>query len=158
MFLVTNQSGIALGRFREKDFFKYRKNFLIHLEKNGIYLTDFVYCPHHPDGAIARYSRQCKCRKPHSGMIDDLIKTYKINRETSWMIGDILDDAEAGIRANLNTIMVDNGTENEWYVNDLRRPEFIVNNFVEATKVIVDVEMQKLTDELDIITTERFNN
>ena len=33
LFLVTNQSGIALGRFREKDFFKYRKNFLIHLEK-----------------------------------------------------------------------------------------------------------------------------
>ncbi len=41
------------------------------------------------------------------------------------MVGDILDDVEAGARAGCRTALVDNGGETEWRRGPYRRPDLV---------------------------------
>ena len=78
------------------------------LKKNGVEITEFYCCPHHPDG-IGEYKKVCECRKPNNKMIEDAIKKYNINREKSYMIGDKTSDIGAGLKSNLKTVLVKTG-------------------------------------------------
>jgi D-glycero-D-manno-heptose 1,7-bisphosphate phosphatase len=53
----------------------------------------------------------CPCRKPQPGMLLEVAAARDIDLSRSWMIGDILDDVEAGNRAGCQTVLVDLGTE-----------------------------------------------
>ena len=35
----------------------------------GVPLTGVYWCPHHPDGVVARYAVQCDCGKPLPGLL-----------------------------------------------------------------------------------------
>jgi hypothetical protein len=52
------------------------------------------------------------------------------------MIGDILNDVEAGNRAGCRTIHLDNGNETEWVKGDYRQPAYSVKDLAEAAEVI----------------------
>jgi phosphoglycolate phosphatase-like HAD superfamily hydrolase len=52
------------------------------------------------------------------------------------MIGDILDDVEAGRRAGCRAILIDNGHETEWQLSPLREPQQRARNFLEAAEYI----------------------
>jgi phosphoglycolate phosphatase-like HAD superfamily hydrolase len=60
----------------------------------------------------------------------------QIDLAQSWMIGDILNDVEAGKRSGTKTILIDNGNETEWEMNPLRQPDFIVKDLKEASQII----------------------
>jgi phosphoglycolate phosphatase-like HAD superfamily hydrolase len=53
------------------------------------------------------------------------------------MVGDILDDVEAGRRAGCRTILVDNGHETEWRSGPWRTPHFTVRDLAAAAERIV---------------------
>jgi phosphoglycolate phosphatase-like HAD superfamily hydrolase len=55
----------------------------------------------------------------------------------SWMIGDMLDDVEAGIRAGCRAVLVDRGAETRWRAGRLRTPSAIVYDFADAAAFIV---------------------
>ena len=102
LFIVTNQSGIGRGYYKEEDYLNLKKEIHKRLEKNGIKIQEEVYCPHHPE-------INCDCRKPSSKMINDLIKKYDIDKESSYMIGDKTSDIKAGQGAGIKTILVKTG-------------------------------------------------
>jgi phosphoglycolate phosphatase-like HAD superfamily hydrolase len=52
------------------------------------------------------------------------------------MIGDILNDIEAGNHAGCRTILIDNQHETEWNLTPLRWPQFIVKDIYEAARAI----------------------
>ena len=108
LIVVSNQSGIARGYFTEEDLNIFNNNMNEILKKNGIEITEFYCCPHHPDG-IGEYKKVCECRKPNNKMIEDAIKKYHIDREKSYMIGDKTSDIGAGIKSNLKTVLVKTG-------------------------------------------------
>ena len=108
LIVVSNQSGIARGYFTEEDLNIFNNNMNEILKKNGIEITEFYCCPHHPDG-IGEYKKVCECRKPNNKMIEDAIKKYNIDREKSYMIGDKTSDIGAGLKSNLKTILVKTG-------------------------------------------------
>lgn len=66
----------------------------------------------------------------------------------SWMIGDTLNDIEAGLRAGCHTIFLNSGKETEWRITEYRIPDFIAADLQEATRLI-------LTSEQQIVITER---
>src|SRR5439155_439103 len=80
------------------------------------------YCPHHPAGAVARYAVPCSCRKPAPGMLEQAIHEHDLDPAACWLVGDILDDIEAGRRAGCRTVLLDNGHEMEWVMNAWRAP------------------------------------
>src|SRR5205807_9761339 len=45
---------------------------------------------------IPAYAIDCECRKPRPGMLSKAAAELNIDLERSWLVGDILDDIEAG--------------------------------------------------------------
>ena len=108
LIVVSNQSGIARGYFTEKDLNIFNNSMNEILKKNGVEITEFYCCPHHPDG-IGEYKKVCECRKPNNKMIEEAIKKYNIDREKSYMIGDKTSDIGAGLKSKLKTVLVKTG-------------------------------------------------
>ena len=62
--VVTNQAGIAKGLYTEADMHRLHRYMENELEKLGVHVDAWYFCPHHPD-----YTGPCECRKPASGML-----------------------------------------------------------------------------------------
>lgn len=136
--VVTNQAGVARGYFQEDALTAVERQIRKLLKQQGVALSGFYYCPHHPDGTVDIYTKVCDCRKPMPGMLLKAAAKYGIRLDESWMVGDILDDVEAGNRAGCKTVLVD-GTRNERKLVSAgyRSPLCIADDFKEATSLIV---------------------
>lgn len=137
LIVITNQSGVAHGYFPESALFAVENHLRQVLADEGISLTDFYYCPHHPKGIMAELAITCDCRKPAPGMLLRAACQHNIDLENSWFIGDILNDVEAGHRAGCKTILIDNGNETEWQLSALRTPDYTVTDLAAAAQVII---------------------
>ncbi len=140
LIVVSNQSGVARGLFTEEDLLPVEKWLRWIFSAAGAPLAGFYYCPHHPQGKVRRYAVECLCRKPQPGMLYQAAEEHGIDLAASWMIGDILDDIEAGNRAGCRTILIQNNHETEWNLTPWRRPDFMMKDLVSAARLIAGVE------------------
>jgi len=144
LLLISNQPGIALGILTDSALsLAYRH--LLHLlaretrMQAGSLLDGFYYCPHSPDTCKQTpgdFSSGCHCRKPAPGMLLHAAREHGLDLKRSWMIGDILDDVEAGHRAGCRSALIDNGNETEWVAGRLRTPDAVATRFDEAARLI----------------------
>jgi len=101
IFIVTNQSGIARGFYRESDVEKLHQNLKDEFFLYGINIAGIRFCPHHPEGVIVRYTVDCNCRKPRPGMLYELGESFNVDFAKSYMIGDKESDVYAGTHAGI---------------------------------------------------------
>jgi D-glycero-D-manno-heptose 1,7-bisphosphate phosphatase len=136
LFVVSNQSGVARGLFEESALGPVwvRLNALLHDE--GVSVRAIACCPHHPEGVVERYAIVCNCRKPEPGMFLKLAQEHDIDLHASWMIGDILDDVEAGHKAGCRSVLIDNGNETLWDISPARVPELVATDLYHAAEAI----------------------
>lgn len=100
LVIITNQSGIARGYYREKDYHTLTKWMLKQFINQNIDILDVFFCPHGPKS-------NCSCRKPQPGMLIEGRDKYNIDMKNSWMIGDKEVDIQAANAAGIsNTILV----------------------------------------------------
>jgi D-glycero-D-manno-heptose 1,7-bisphosphate phosphatase len=137
--IVSNQAGVARGLFTESELKPVERRMQRLLSDSGSSLAGFFYCPHHPNGAIAAYATFCECRKPAPGLILRAARELDAKVSDCWMVGDILDDVEAGCRAGCRTVLIDNGGETEWQSGPCRTPDFRVKNMVQAAYAIINL-------------------
>jgi D-glycero-D-manno-heptose 1,7-bisphosphate phosphatase len=135
LVVITNQAGIARGYFTEADLQRMHEHLAMQLAQLGVRLDGIYYCPHHPAGVIPELSVRCDCRKPQPGMLLQAANNLDLDLPSSWFVGDILDDIEAGKRAGCRTILVDLGTERlpEQFI---RLPDFIARDTLHALQII----------------------
>ncbi len=88
LVIVTNQSGIARGFYKEEDVERLHKWLIEDLNKKGVEIRKIYYCPHHPEAKVNKYKKECKCRKPKIGMYLRAQKEFNIDLDLSYMIGD----------------------------------------------------------------------
>lgn len=136
LVVVSNQPGVALGRFSIDALSAVTARLRSLFAELGVPLLDAYYCPHYPEGKVLEFSRTCPCRKPRPGMLLRAAREHQLDLVHSWLIGDILDDIEAGQRAGCVTVLLDNGNENEWNLARNRVPHFTVADLMEAADVI----------------------
>jgi histidinol-phosphate phosphatase family protein len=139
LFIVTNQSGVARGYYTERDLRGVERHLRGLMEGFGAELAGFFYCPHHPDGKLPGYAVRCTCRKPEPGLIFRAADEHGIDLRNSWLVGDILNDVEAGRMAGCRTVLINNGKETEWILSTKRLPHHIVANLAEAAAVITNL-------------------
>ena len=101
IIVVTNQSGIARGMYTETDVQALHAQLDLYLKRQGVLITDFYYCPHHPYGTEPDYRIFCNCRKPQPGMLHKAISEHACDLSSSIMVGDKWSDIEAGISAGI---------------------------------------------------------
>lgn len=138
LFVVTNQPGVARGRFDEAALAAIARRAKTLVRRAGAALSGFYYCPHDPAGRVAAYAVECVCRKPRAGLIRRACREHRLDPKRAWMIGDILHDVEAGRRAGCRTILIDNGGETEWRLTAAREPHFIAPDLARAAEHILD--------------------
>jgi len=134
LFIVTNQPGLASGRFSRRDFAALEAALRARVEAEcGVRIEGVFCCPHLPggDGRPA-----CLCRKPAPGLMRQAALAHGVDLGRSWMVGDILDDIEAGHRAGCQAILLDVGNETEWKLSPIRRPDAVCADLLAAAQFI----------------------
>jgi len=104
--VTSNQSGVARGYLPIQLVKDIHDVMVLELKKYNAYVDRIYFCPHHPDGIVPEYSRECSCRKPNIGLIKQAQDELDIDMETSYVIGDRLVDIEFAHNANLPGILV----------------------------------------------------
>lgn len=131
---ISNQAGIAKGFFSKTEF---ERSLEVLQNMLNVDLDDFYFCPHHPEGIIQEFSVPCSCRKPQPGMLITAAQEHDIELSASWMIGDILNDIEAGKRVGCRTVLLNKGNETEWFLSEIRVPDITAKNLKEAADFII---------------------
>ena len=136
LFVVTDQPGIAFGRFAAAAMEIVSGRLRDLLLREQLALDGFYFCPHHPEGTVPPWATTCHCRKPLPGLLLKAALDYGIDLRASWMVGDILNDVEAGNRAGCRTILIDNGNETEWRLGPRRVPTRMAPDLYTAAVLI----------------------
>jgi D,D-heptose 1,7-bisphosphate phosphatase len=135
--VISNQSGVARGRFTENTLQYLNKVLHKQILGGGGFLDYIYYCPHHPEIGIHPYKTECECRKPKPGMIKRGAREHNIDLSASYMIGDKDSDIEAGKNAGLKTILVLTGYGKDTLIAlEAKKitPDHIANDLLEAVK------------------------
>jgi D-glycero-D-manno-heptose 1,7-bisphosphate phosphatase len=106
VFVVTNQSGIALGFLSIEILEQIHSRMKKLLANSGAYIDKIYFCPHHPTKGNSGFTIPCSCRKPEHGMILQAAKDYKLDLLSSFIIGDKLTDVNTGKSLGLRSILV----------------------------------------------------
>lgn len=111
--LITNQPVVARGMCSIKDVNLIHRKMQVLLGRSGAYLDDIAFCPHHPNKGYPDenpiYKIKCNCRKPATGLIEQMVEKYNIDLKDSYLIGDSTVDIQTGINAGLKTVLVKTG-------------------------------------------------
>jgi D-glycero-D-manno-heptose 1,7-bisphosphate phosphatase len=137
LIVVSNQPGVALARFSLQSLVSVECRIQELLAASSVEIDAFYYCPHLPQAPNVRYAVRCLCRKPQPGLLRQAAREWQIDLAQSWLVGDILDDVEAGNRASCRTVLVDTGNETEWRLGLHRQPDHLAGSLRDAARLIL---------------------
>lgn len=109
--IATNQSGIGRGYYSEDTLTSMHQKLRALLSEHTDQEIDLiVYCPHKPDEG-------CDCRKPKTGLLDEIESSLELSLSGHHLVGDSLKDLEVAQAKGMNPILVRTGkgtdTENK---------------------------------------------
>ncbi len=102
LVVVTNQSGIARGRYTVADMDRLHAHMRAVLAGQGVELAGIYHCPHLPDASVPEYAIECDCRKPAPGMLLQAARELDLDLTRSVMVGDKSSDMQAGHAAGVS--------------------------------------------------------
>ena len=106
VIVISNQPGIAKDHHDMGMFEKIKEKMHKDLLESGAEIDGEFYCFHHPQAKLNNFKEICNCRKPKPGMIINAAKDFEIDLKSSWMIGDGVNDIQAGVAAGCKTILI----------------------------------------------------
>jgi D-glycero-D-manno-heptose 1,7-bisphosphate phosphatase len=104
--IATNQSGIARGLFDMATLNAIHDKMHRALAQVGGRIDALFYCPHAADD-------HCECRKPKTGMIEDIGRRFSVDLTEVFGVGDSLRDLQAFYDAGCKPILVRSGKGEE---------------------------------------------
>ena len=133
--VITNQSGIAAGRYSMADVSQLHSYMLARMAEEGAIVDAIAVCPH---GA----TDNCTCRKPQTAMADRIARQLDatIDYAHSWTIGDKLSDIQFGAALGMRTALI---RSRYWTEADLDLPPtLVVSSLLDAAIAIVGESQQ----------------
>ncbi|TND08439.1 MAG: histidinol-phosphate phosphatase family protein [Bacteroidetes bacterium] len=104
LIVVTNQTGIGKGYYKQKDVESVHGHMIRLLAAEQVHLDEIYYCIHHPD------SGRCICRKPSPLFVEKALARFNIDPAGSYFIGDKEHDVLAGEAAGVKGILIRSDT------------------------------------------------
>ena len=129
LIIISNQSGIGRGYYREEDYQTFMKEMLNRLKEENVRIDAAYHCPHTPN-------EHCECRKPKLGNVKKAQHQFNLDLKKSYIIGDKTEDIQTGINAGMKTIAVQTGNackDGKFNVTS----DFTVKNLYEAATLIL---------------------
>lgn len=121
VLLATNQRGIARGIITVDNLNLIHGYMKQLLSEKGAHLDGIFYCPHNEN--------ECNCRKPNPGMLENAAKTFEIDKNDCWMVGDKESDVMCGKNFGIKTVRI--GKE------CATAADFICDDLLSAAKLII---------------------
>ncbi len=100
--IISNQSGIARKYFNTETLQSIHEKLRGLLADIGGHIDTILYCPHGPDD-------QCNCRKPKTGLFDELKNRLHIRFDNTIAVGDSLRDLQAAKAVGAKPVLVKTG-------------------------------------------------
>lgn len=100
--IATNQSGLGRGYFQLEHMQSIHDRLRRLVEQEGGRIAGIYYCPHLPDGA-------CNCRKPATGMLQQLEGELQQSAKNAFFVGDSLKDLQAAQAYSCRPVLVKTG-------------------------------------------------
>ena len=113
LIVISNQSGIAKGLYKQSEVEILHKFMVDEFTKNGITLSEIYYCVHHPDVS------KCICRKPDSLFVEKGLARFNIDPKKSYFIGDKERDTEAAEKAGVKGILIESNISLKTILNQI---------------------------------------
>lgn len=128
--VVTNQAGVARGYFDLAAVEAVHAHIDAALAEVGGHVDQWLYCPYHPEGTVASFTRASWDRKPAPGMALAAAASLDLDLHASWVVGDADTDVWLAHAVGARPIRV-GGAET--------RPDVIsVPDLARAVEVILD--------------------
>lgn len=128
LFLFTNQSGISRGYFNLDTVKKCNQKMINLININKKIFTEICIAP---EIKIDPFSY----RKPSPRFILEMINKYNLNIKECWMIGDRITDLQAGINANIKSVLINNNNNIEQntidYIEKNKKNIFVFKSLIE---------------------------
>ena len=88
IFIISNQSGVGRGYYKEKDVLNLHNWMVNKIRLKGGNIDKIYFCPYYKFSKNSKYRKQKNMRKPNNGMINKAMKDFNINIKKSLLIGD----------------------------------------------------------------------
>jgi D-glycero-D-manno-heptose 1,7-bisphosphate phosphatase len=111
VIVATNQSGIARGLYDHATLEQIHEKFIQMLTVAGGEVTEIFFCPHHPD-------EKCSCRKPQTGLLEQIQQKYPVNFAETYFIGDSLTDMQVAQNVGCIPLLVLTGNGKKTLANN----------------------------------------
>jgi D-glycero-D-manno-heptose 1,7-bisphosphate phosphatase len=126
---VTNQSGIARGYYGWNEFLDIEETLARQLASAGAAFDGVFACPFHSEGVDPWVHPAHPARKPRPGMLLTAKQLLSLDLGRSWIVGDKLDDLQAGYHAGLRGglhVLTGHGAEHRQGVAEWQPPKYNV--------------------------------
>ena len=145
IFVVTNQPVVARGMLTEAELNKLFDEFqkIILAQNKKAIIDKIYYCPHHPNANVEKYRKNCECRKPKAGMLNQAAREFDIDLKNSYMVGDRISDIIAGYLAGCKTVHVMSGKheekmiETDLVLNKEVKPDFVISDILRLEDIVL---------------------
>lgn len=97
--VATNQPAAAKGKISYENLNKIHNIIINKSQSLGAKILSSHICFH-------RSQDNCNCRKPKTGLLQDIFNKYNIDKSKSWMVGDRATDIIAGNICGLKTALL----------------------------------------------------
>ena len=102
IIIASNQSGVARGLFDMDMLGRIQAKMLEAVRAKGGEIDSIFFCPHGPDDG-------CQCRKPHSGLFQEIAERLKVNLNGVYAVGDSERDVVAARELSARPVLVRTG-------------------------------------------------
>jgi D-glycero-D-manno-heptose 1,7-bisphosphate phosphatase len=140
--VVSNQPGIAKGKFTPALLGAMEDKMLTGILAFGGRVDAIYNCLHHPEAVVEEYRVLCDCRKPRPGLLLRAAADLGIDLSRSYTVGDGVTDVAAGKAAGTTVLFVN--TRKCYNCDALAEhetwPDYIVRDLREAATVILSLE------------------
>lgn len=140
--VISNQPGIAKGKFTPALLRAMEEKMLSGIAAEGGNVDAIYNCLHHPDAVLDDYRVRCDCRKPAPGLFLKAAADLGVDLSHSYTVGDGVTDVAAGKAAGTTALFV---SSRKCYNCDALAehqtwPDYLVGGLGEAVEVILSLE------------------